>query len=361
MFSTFSLTLMVNHACNLRCTYCYTGEKLRRPMSDETAVAAIDRAVRSVEPAGRLELGFFGGEPLLEAESILEWVETARVGCDRQRIDLLLHLTTNGTMVGPSALRVMELPEMRLSVSHDGLPDIHDRHRRSLEGHGSSASVLQLMQRLTDDGRDFNVVMVVRPDTVARLAEGMDFLRSRGVRLLTPSLDLWTIWSRDDAAQLEQAVIDSADLWRQHWPDLSIGWFDEKAARVSGIPLSETARCTFGNGQIAVSPAGYLYPCERLIGEDRPDNPMRLPGHVLQGPDYCGQSAFPSRSDAECDTCVLREMCGTSCRCSNFVRTGDVAKPDGLLCWLETLCFRETTRVLNSWPLEQQTVSATVR
>lgn len=352
---------MVNHACNLRCGYCYTGEKLRRPMSNEIAVTAIERAVRSVAPAGRLELGFFGGEPLLEADSILDWVETARSACQRQGIDLLLHMTTNGTMVGRSAFRVMELPEMLLSVSHDGLPGIHDRHRRSMDGAGSSASVLQLIKRLTDDGRNFNVVMVVRPDTVTQLAAGIDFLRSRGVRQVTPSLDLWTDWSRDDAAHLEQAVIDCANLWGQHWPDLSISWFDEKAARLSGVPLSETARCTFGNGQVAVSPAGYLYPCERLIGEDRADNSLRLPGHALTGMDYCTLLAFPSRFDAECEACAIKEMCGTTCRCSNFVRTGDVTKPDGLLCWLETLCFRETTRVLNSWPQEQQAVRATVR
>ncbi len=356
MFPTFSLTLMVNHACNLRCTYCYTGAKFRRPMTREIATAALSRAARSTASGGQLELGFFGGEPLLEAVSILEWVEQAREECVARQVTLQLNLTTNGTIVDAAAWRVMTLPELHLSLSHDGLPEVHDQHRRSAEGHGSSDAVLATMDRLLLENRDFNVVMVVRPDSVRSLADGVEFLGTRGVRQVTPSLDLWTPWTREDAGRLQQAVADCADLWRESWPDLSISWFDEKAARLARVPMSETARCQFGYGQIAVSPAGNLYPCERLIGEDRADNPMRLPGHALNGEDFGHSTVFPDRSAPACSQCVLESMCGTSCRCSNFIRTGDPTKPDGLLCWLETLCFRETARVLNSSPAESRTL-----
>jgi len=64
----FALTLVVNHACNLRCTYCFTGDKVRRPMRLATGRKAIDRALQSLLPGGTLHLGFFGGEPLIEAD-----------------------------------------------------------------------------------------------------------------------------------------------------------------------------------------------------------------------------------------------------------------------------------------------------
>ena len=357
MFPMFSLTLMVNHACNLRCSYCYTGAKFRLPMTANIAAAAIHRAVRSTIPGGQLELSFFGGEPLLEAASILDWVAHARQECVDQRIELRLSLTTNGTMIDSAAWRVMSLPELHLSLSHDGLPHVHDRHRQSAEGHGSSNAVLTTLDRLLVAGRDVNVVMVVRPDNLRELVEGIEFLHARGVRQITPSLDLWTHWTREDAAQLQQAIGGAADLWRRLWPDLSISWFDEKAALLARIPMSPTARCQFGHGQIAVSPAGSLYPCERLIGEDRTDNPMRLPGHVLDSDDFWSTTPAAERSAPACSRCALESMCGTSCRCSNFIRTGDVTKPDGLLCWLETLCFRETARVLNPSPIENEFVS----
>ena len=70
MYDQFGLVLVVNHACNLRCRYCYTGEKYHRSMTESLGRKAIDRALASISPGGVLELGFFGGEPLVEAPLI---------------------------------------------------------------------------------------------------------------------------------------------------------------------------------------------------------------------------------------------------------------------------------------------------
>jgi sulfatase maturation enzyme AslB (radical SAM superfamily) len=76
--SWFSLTLMVSHACNLRCRYCYTGRKFDRPMPSAIGAAAIECALQSLAAGGLLELAFFGGEPLLESARILEWMDYGR-------------------------------------------------------------------------------------------------------------------------------------------------------------------------------------------------------------------------------------------------------------------------------------------
>src|SRR5262245_838830 len=99
MYPAFTLTLMVNHACNLRCTYCYTGAKVQRPMPERIARAAIDRAAASIRPDGLLELGFFGGEPLIEAPLIKSLMSYARDLSRSRGLRLSCHLTTNGTVV----------------------------------------------------------------------------------------------------------------------------------------------------------------------------------------------------------------------------------------------------------------------
>src|ERR1041384_4349377 len=97
-YEAFGLTLMVNHACNLRCTYCYTGAKFSAPMHWEVGSAAIRRALASLRSNGVLRLGFFGGEPLLEARRILQWMKYSRdlAGSDGKRVNF--NLTTNGTI-----------------------------------------------------------------------------------------------------------------------------------------------------------------------------------------------------------------------------------------------------------------------
>lgn len=348
MHARFGLTLVVNHACNLRCTYCYTGEKLRRPMPRKVGRKAIDRAMRSVAPGGTLELAFFGGEPLIEADLILELIEYARTLAAPRDVSLQTNMTTNGTLDAPSAWRVMTLPDMQLAISHDGLPEIHDRHRITVEGHASSTRVREIMERLRGAEKEFRVVTVLRPDTVELWPAGMEYLNSVGVRRFDPSLDLWTTWTRADGERLKAAIRNGADFWVEHLPECSVSWFDEKAAKLARVPMNETARCSFGHAEIAVTPVGNLYPCERLVGADEPGNAMRLPGDVFDGEDFLSNRPAAEKSAAECSQCALRALCSTTCRCSNYVRTGDVTRPDGLLCLWDQTCHSETIRVLES-------------
>jgi uncharacterized protein len=347
MHRNFGLTLMVNHACNLRCTYCYTGDKFRRAMPFEVGRRAIDRAAHSLLPGGTLELGFFGGEPVIEADSIMAFISHARRRARDRRIDLVLQLTTNGTIETAAAWEVMLTQDLQLAISHDGLPEIHDRHRVTLEAQGTSARVLETIARLLDAGKEFRVVVVVRPDSVDSLRDGLEFLYNHGARHFDPSLDLWTTWTVADGERLKVAIRACAEFWANRLPDCSISWFDEKIARLSRVPTNETARCGFGHSEIAIAPSGNLYPCERLIGADEAGNPMRLSGHVLDGDDFFNYAPPPGKSAPECVECSINSICSTTCRCSNYVRTGIVGHPDRLLCLWDQCCVRETARVLN--------------
>jgi uncharacterized protein len=339
---------MVNHACNLRCTYCYTGAKFSRAMSAEVGWRAIERAVASLEDGGSLELGFFGGEPLLEAELIEDMIAHAVESSAGRGIEVGLSLTTNGTVTTPAAWRVMTRAGLELAVSFDGRPAEHDRHRLTVHGAGSSGMVLETLKRLIGAGCSPTVVTVVRPDTVEHLADGLEFLRGLGVRRVEPSLDLWAAWTREDVGRLVESVSRCAEVWRAGLPDFSVSWFDEKAAHLAGVDLGASARCGFGAGEVAVAPSGNLYPCERLIGEDQSGHPMRLPGHALDGEDFLELGSWPGRRDEGCDACALSSMCSTACRCSNYVRTGDVRRPDGLLCAWNQACVDETARMMTA-------------
>jgi len=346
MYRRFNLTLAVTHGCNLRCSYCYTGTKSNSTMPDAIAHAAIDRAIASLSPGGTLELGFFGGEPLLEAERVLAWINYTESKVSGANIALALSMTTNGTVMDSHAWSLMTRSDLELAISHDGVPAVHDRHRVTPDHRGTSEQVLLTIRRLLAVNKPFRVVMVVRPDNVDHLVEGIEYLQSLGVQRLEPSLDLWTHWTAEDLGRLEHAVADCAVLWRSGLPERSIGWFDEKAAYLAKLPALMTRRCGFGNGELAVAPSGRLYPCERLIGEDCADSPMALPGHVLEGADFLKPQRAPARSEPSCHRCEVQSECNTICRCSNYVRTGDVTRPDGLLCVWNQACLNETAAVI---------------
>jgi uncharacterized protein len=281
----------------------------------------------------------------LEADLIAELLGHARQRSADADIPLRAGLTTNGTVLTQSAWQLMLLDDLDVCMSCDGLPEIHDRYRRHAGGGGSAEQVLATIDHLLDAGRTARVMMVVRPDTANLLPEGIQYLRDRGVVQFDLALDVWATWNSSDMARLEKALVRVARVWLEGLPRCGINWFDEKAGRILGTPAEPTARCGFGDGEIAVAASGHLYPCERLIGEDQEDHPMRLPGHALVGSDFCRDPA-PARSAPACSACAIAEHCNTTCRCNNYVRTGDVQRPDALLCLLDRVCLRETAGAL---------------
>ena len=340
-YPVFGLTLVVNHACNLRCTYCYTGKKFHSPMPVEMGIEAITKALRCTHEGGALELGFFGGEPLLEPGRILEWMRTARELGGERGVDVRFHLTTNGTLNQDAAWEVMSDPDMETVVSCDGLPSVHDRHRPFKDGHGSITAVATTLGRLQDAGRELRVNFVVHPGNVESLTAGLIWLQTHGVCQVDLSLDLWQPWPAKARTKLEEALMESARLWHAWLPGFSLNWFDAKLAGLAGLPTSQPdARCGFGCGEVTVTPSGRLYPCERLVGEDRPENPIRLPIDLHELEDFSEIGTRHHRLPTACADCALLGACDTNCRCSNYVRTGDPTRPDGLLCRLNKTAAR---------------------
>jgi uncharacterized protein len=256
-------------------------------------------------------------------------------------------LTTNGTLGNRDAWDGMLDEDLELIVSFDGMPEIHDRHRRDLNGRPTAAVVEGTLRELIRRGKTVRVNMVVRPDTVAALPEGLGYVHDLGVQDIDLSLDLWTRWNPRDVEKLKESVIRAARLWRQWLPHFSVSWFDAKVADLARLPSTGGgAWCGFGDGEIAVAPSGHLYPCERLIGEDRGGSPFRLPGNAIDGDDFSSFTTAPLQRHNACVNCALLTACDTGCRCSNYIRTGDINRPDGLLCVLNKTCARAVSEML---------------
>jgi uncharacterized protein len=304
-------------------------------MPYQTGAAAISRGFRSLTPGGQLQLSFFGGEPLIEAQRIQTWMNLARTLANESGKRMRFNLTSNGTRTGPEAWSVMMQEDLDLAISFDGTRALHDRHRRDAHGNGSADMVLQTIERLLTEQRELEVITVVRPDNVEQIPDALRYMYSLGIRQVHLSLDLWTKWTSADGLCLQRCIEEAAQLWRSWLPAFSLNWFDAKVAELARLSVTQQCtRCGFGDGEIAVAPSGRLYPCERLIGEDRPDQPMRLPGHALEGDDFLHHAADPLVRSSPCSECALAFACDTICRCSNFIRTGDVHRSDGLLCLL---------------------------
>lgn len=97
------LILQVTQNCNFRCEYCvYSGSYVNRVhskkrMSLETAKKAVDFYYNHCKNTKSAQIGFYGGEPLLEIELIKEIVEYSKILFRGKEI--IFNMTTNASLL----------------------------------------------------------------------------------------------------------------------------------------------------------------------------------------------------------------------------------------------------------------------
>lgn len=162
-----SLTLQVTQNCNMRCRYCYfsgNGEFTRQhnngKMTWDTARKAIDFLAKNSDKSSRIQISFYGGEPLLEYILIKKCVEYARNVFFNK--DISFSITSNGTIINEAILSFLISNKIQLVVSLDGPKNINDLNRRySYNGKGTFETVYKNLEFIKNKAPNyFNSIVI---------------------------------------------------------------------------------------------------------------------------------------------------------------------------------------------------------
>ncbi len=344
------LTLFVNHACNLRCTYCYTGEKFDRRMPFEVAEKAIELGFDlAMVPA--MQISFFGGEPLLEAELMDRVATHAKARAEARKAKVFFAVATNGTLTDDARLELLARHGFRVQVSLDGNRAAQDATRPKKGGASSYDEVANGIERLVSKGIDVRVVAVVDPKNAEHLADSFEAVRALGIRHLQFSPNYAGGW--DDAAceRFETALRQLGDRYIAHFrahKDMRLDPLNGKIVTHLAKGYQRSDLCKFGQQEIAISPLGNIYPCDRLVCEDNAADVCI--GNVDDGLDIEKRDALvagKNEPDDECTSCALRPRCMHWCGCANYETTGRVDRTAPVVCWFERCFIAEGDRVAN--------------
>ena len=167
------ITLQLTQQCNFRCSYCiYSCDKNTRQrthsdkqMSIETAKRAVDFLWEHSVDSPSVNVGFYGGEPLLKFDLISEVAEYAKSKFEGKQ--LTFNMTTNGSLLSPSIIDFLAKNDLNLLISLDGPKSIHDKNRKFKNGAGTFDLVLknirQLKERHPEYWETVHYSMVVDP------------------------------------------------------------------------------------------------------------------------------------------------------------------------------------------------------
>jgi len=340
------VVLFLDHACNLRCSYCYNGPKFERRMPLEIARRGVDLAFEGPVPP---QLGLFGGEPLLAMDLVKPVVAHARERTQILGTRMRIHVVTNGTLLGGETLDWLLENGIDIGLSLDGCRAAHDAGRRYADGRPSFDDVAAAAGRLRERHALRRVMGVVHPGNAEYLGETFDALLDLGATNLALNLDYGGAWDEGARARLDAGLTDLGDRYIEAWrrgATFGLTLIDTKIRTHLSGGYSPAARCDFGCDEVTVAPSGKLYPCDRLVGQD--DRDELVIGHVETGIDTGLRGKLVARKNEvpeDCQACALVDRCKHWCGCVNHALTGDVGAVDGLLCWFEQRRIEEADRV----------------
>lgn len=206
-------------ACQMRCAYCKV-ELGRRHATPEVLDRAVDLLLTSERE--RLELQFFGGEPLLRRSEVFRSMDRARGLAESVGKRLGFTLTTNGLLLDDDTLQQLRRHDARVLFSFDGSPEAMARYRPLAGGGDAAQAVEDALVRLVRSGVPHFVNIVVTPDAAADLVRRLEYVAALGVRTVQLCYATGPGWDRAAratfCAALEDCVALAPRLARQGRP-----------------------------------------------------------------------------------------------------------------------------------------------
>lgn len=349
-------TLCLTHACNLRCGYCYAGAKSNTAMTWDVARQAVDFALEQTCRRASLlgvpaeaQIGYFGGEPLLEWSLLVTSAEYALEQAADKGIALKKTVTTNMTLLDERKVDWFRERKFHLGLSLDGNAAMHDALRRFADGRGSHAAAAEALRFFRGARQDGEVIVVVDPRNVRHLAESVQWLLAEDMRSISLNPNFYIHWSDSALRVWDRAMERIGDAYVEQYRKgvpVRINVIDGKIRVRIKEGYAACDRCGFGENEIAVAASGNIYPCERVVGDDtRRDLCI---GHVARGFDADRRErilACRGNTAEECVDCPVRDRCMNWCACINYATTGSINRVDGIVCHHERMVIGVADRV----------------
>lgn len=268
-----SVTLFLTTTCNLRCTYCYAsaGDTPAKSMSLEVAKRGIDyvasNAARKKAPS--IEINYHGGgEPSGNWRVMTASLEYARdraaeLGLDPPRASA----ASNGVLRDAQIDWIVSNLSGGMSISFDGLPSSHDRHRLTIHGQGSSARVLHTLRRFDSAGYPYGIRVTVTADQIPQLPDAVEFICAHFATnriQVEPAYQLGR-WRTAPSAETDAFIAayrEGQARAARHGREIFFS-----AARLGAI---SNHFCGITQDTFALSPDGNVSACYEVFSEDNP-------------------------------------------------------------------------------------------
>lgn len=352
-----AITLELTEDCNLRCDYCFTYGKRKEKMTIETAKKSIDWLIEQSKDQPRIDVTFWGGEPLTQLSLVKEIVEYIKIETSKANKGYALSMTTNGTLLSESTLKYLQDENILFSVSIDGREEVHNAHRPFASGKGSYKSVERGIKRALKYFPELNLRLSLTSDKGYMLADDIKYFYSEwGVKNFNFSPVWEHDWTEDKLQIVEEQFKELSEFTIEEMEkgnELLIYPFRYGIERL--LATEKQLPCGAGRHYVGISTEGAIYPCHRFhkFSDTRKWNEQEFCiGHIDKGITRSDtrQMFYDYSIDniEKCKKCEIYQYCVGHCYSSCLDIVGDMHEFNDAMCtWSKLVITAAKFLILN--------------
>lgn len=167
------LTILPTLQCNFRCEYCYEDFK-NLTLNNDTISNIINFIKSCISNYKNISIDWFGGEPLLEIDSINNISDQLITMCHNYKKPFRASITTNGYLLTKDVFKKMLQNRVyTFQVTLDGLKDTHDKAKHLINGYGTFDVVYNNLLNIKSINSSYFTV-IIRTNVTKNIYENLD-------------------------------------------------------------------------------------------------------------------------------------------------------------------------------------------
>lgn len=162
------LTILPTNACNFDCVYCYQKPPYHF-MTNETKNNLVSYIKKHIHEYSGLKIAWFGGEPLLAKDMLVEFMNEVRIICKENKKPLYSNITTNGyELDGQTFERLLKSHVRTFQITLDGPEHIHNMQRPHKGENNSFERIVSNLRYIREhySNKTFIIILRINVSTV---------------------------------------------------------------------------------------------------------------------------------------------------------------------------------------------------
>lgn len=151
--SDMALTILPTRGCNFGCIYCYEQDRPNVLMNEQTEMAIV-KFVCSNSNLKRLSVVWYGGEPLLNFDSMVRLTKMFK----QLNIEYSAKIVSNGYLLTKEKADLMkDLAIRNIQITFDGSEEIHNQRRFLLGGQPTYRKIMDNLKYLLSINKEITI------------------------------------------------------------------------------------------------------------------------------------------------------------------------------------------------------------